>query len=169
MVDHLFNGSPGNPKLSAFLSRMHQANRGRLRIDHVNGTTICDMDSEKNAWLIRDQAVGPLKLFFRIWHNIDNCNLITMDLLDCDAWPIAQTHLAADFPMGPLQSAQGFSLIRCDIDAWNPCNKNAATNASGIQCGKMFDRLSGGQAAKFALAGSEFKISTSPGNSPAIS
>ena len=157
MVGHLFDGSPGNPQLSAFLSRMHQADRGRLGIDNVNGTTICDMDSEKNAWLIRDQAVGPLKLFFRIWHNIDNCNLITMDLLDCDAWPVAQTDLAPDFPIGPLQSVQGFSLIRCDIDAWNPCNKSAATNASGIQGRKMLDRLSGGHAAKFASGSSEFK------------
>src|ERR1041385_2615783 len=169
MVRHLFNGSPGNPKLSAFLSRMHEANRGRLGIDHVNGTTICHMDSEKNAGLIRDQAVGPLKLFFRIWRNIDKCNLITMDLLDCHTWPITQTQLAADFPMRGLQSSQGLGLIRGNVDAGNPRNKSAATNASGIQCRKMFDRGFAFHPERFACPSSQFKTLTLRASSPAIS
>ncbi len=89
MPGHFLNGSAGDPKLGALLSRMHQADRRRPGIDNVNRATIRDMDSKQNAWLLRNQAVEALKFFFRIWHNIDNCNLITMDLLDCDAWPIA--------------------------------------------------------------------------------
>ena len=63
--NHLSDRVCDDAKLGAFASGMHKADRGRFWVYDVNGATVSDVNAERDATLVREDAVAAGK--FETW------------------------------------------------------------------------------------------------------
>jgi hypothetical protein len=83
---------------------MNEPNRGRLWIDKINCATVGDMNAERDPALICDETIARGEMFVRLDRPIDNCNLVTMNLLSREQRPIAHADCATNFAMSCVKS-----------------------------------------------------------------
>ena len=57
-IDHLSDCIRDNSELGAFTAGMHQTDGRCFWIDDVNSATVCDVNAQRDAALIRDDAVA---------------------------------------------------------------------------------------------------------------
>ena len=116
---HLLNRFCSNCQLRTILPGMHQADRGRLWIDNVNGTAISDVNAERDPFLIRDNSITVRKLLVAIDGAIDYRYLVAVNLLCSKQRPISNPNLAAILAMDGLQSFERFGLVVRNINPGN--------------------------------------------------
>src|SRR6202171_3443833 len=109
-------------------------------IDNVNGAAIGDMDAERVLSLVGDKPVRASEMFVCLYGKIDNCNLITMDLLGRQQWPIAYANRAPDFCVGGVQTLQHLFLVMRDLDAGNSAREDVTTDFDRLARGKLLER-----------------------------
>src|SRR5439155_17384486 len=95
--NHLSDRVCDDAKLGAFSSGMHKANRRRFWIYDVNCATVSDVNAERDATLVRDDAVAAGK-FAAInsaedsgrYSGFDNGDVVSVDLFGGEQRPIAK-------------------------------------------------------------------------------
>ena len=96
---------------------MNEPNRGRLWIDNVDSAAVGDINAERDPALICNKPVATGEFLVRrdaaLWHPvgaarrpylIDNCNLVSVNLLGGEQRPIAHADCATNFTMSRLKS-----------------------------------------------------------------
>src|ERR1700730_8377667 len=109
-------------------------------IDNVNGTTVGYMNAERDPSLIGDEPVRAGEMFVRLYGKIDNCNLITMDLLGRQQRPIADTDGAPNFCVRRVQTLQHLFFVMRNIDARNAAREDVATDFDCFERRKLLER-----------------------------
>jgi hypothetical protein len=97
---------------------MHQANRRRFRIYDVNCAAVSDINAERDAALIGDNAIAAWK-FATInsaedsgrYSAIDNGDFVSVGLFGSEQWPIAKAGCVANFAMCGIEPLQHFGFI----------------------------------------------------------
>ena len=112
--NHLSDRVCDDAKLGAFASGMHKANRRRFWIYDVNCATVSDVNAERDAALIGDNAIarrgirGPQRPRLQL---IDNGDFVSVDLFGGEQRPIAKAGCVANFPMCGIEPLQHFGFI----------------------------------------------------------
>ena len=128
---HLRNCIRDDAELGAFASGMDQTDGRRFRIDNVNGTAVCDIDAQRDTAFTGNEpiAAGEFAAHIAAAAIVDNCDLISVDLLSSKQRPIAHSDCIANFAVGGFEPLQYFDLIGRNIDSWNSSRKNVTTDA----------------------------------------
>src|SRR5258705_9768365 len=116
--NHLFDPVCDDAKLGAFASRMHKANRRRFWIYDVNCATVSDVNAERDAALIGDNAIARGE-FATInstedsgrYSAFDNGDFVSVDLFGGEQRPIPKTGCVANFAMCGVEPLQHFGFI----------------------------------------------------------
>src|SRR6478735_3037944 len=114
---------------------MHQANCRRSWIYDVNCATVSDVNAERDAALIGDNAIAPGE-FATInsaedsgrHSTFDNGDFISVDLFGREQRPIVKARFLANFPMCGIEPLQHFGLIVGNVDAGNSLRENVTTD-----------------------------------------
>ena len=105
-IDHLLDRVRDDAELGAFASGMHKADRRRSRIYDVNCATVSDVNAERDATLVREDAVAAGK-FAAInsaedsgrYSAIDNSDFVSVDLFGGEQRPVPKAGCVTNFPM----------------------------------------------------------------------
>lgn len=112
-INHLSDRVRDDAELGAFASGMHKADRRRFRIDDVTRATVGDVNAERDAVLIRDNAVarGEFAAHRAAATAIDNGDVVSVDLFCSKERPIADPDRVANFTMRGVEPLQHFAFI----------------------------------------------------------
>jgi len=102
-LNHLRNCAGDNAELGAFTPGMCYTNSWRFWIDHVNRTAVSHVNAERDAALIRDDAVAAGEFFIAFHWRINECNLVSVNLFRGKQRPIAESSGIANALMGFLK------------------------------------------------------------------
>lgn len=135
VFNHLSDRICDDAERGAFSPGMDKANGRRFRIYNVHRATVRDVNTERDARLIGDDAVATGE-FAAInsagdsghYSAVDNCDLVSVDLLGCEQRPTVKTGCVANFVMGGIEPLQGFGFVVRDIDAGNSLRENVTTD-----------------------------------------
>ena len=72
---------------------MNEPDRRRLWIDNVNSAAVGDINAERDPALICNETIASGEMFVRLDRGIDDCNLVSVNLLGGKQWPIADAEL----------------------------------------------------------------------------
>ena len=116
--NHLSDRVCDDAKLGAFASGMHKANRRRFWIYDVNCATVSDVNAERDAALIGDNAIAAGK-FATInsaedsgrYSAINNGDFVSVDLFGGEQRPIPKAGCVANFAMCGIEPLQDFGFI----------------------------------------------------------
>ena len=127
--NHLSDRVCDDAKLGAFASGMHQANCRRFWIYDVNCATVSDINAERDAALIGNNAIarGEFAAHRAAATAVDYCNFITVDLFGGEQRPITKAVCLANFPMYGIEPLQHFGFIVGDVEAGNSLYENVTT------------------------------------------
>jgi hypothetical protein len=97
---------------------MHKANRRRFWIYDVNRATVSDVNAERDAALIGDDAIARGK-FAAInssedsgrYSTVDNGDFVSVDLFGGEQRPIAKAGCVANFAMCGVEPLQDLGFI----------------------------------------------------------
>ena len=111
--DHLPDRVWNDAKLGALASGMHKAGRGRFWIYDINCATVCDVNAERDAALIGDNAIARGEFAARraAATAIDYCDFVSMDLFGGEQRPIPKAGCVANFAMCGVEPLQHFGFI----------------------------------------------------------
>ena len=117
------------PSDRTFASGMHQANCRHFWIYDVNCATVSDINAERDAALIGDNAItgGEFAAHRAAATAVDYCNFITVDLFSGEQRPIAKAGCVANFAMCGIEPLQHFGFIVGDVDAGNSLDGSVTT------------------------------------------
>src|SRR6188472_313308 len=126
---HLSDRVCHDAKLGSFASGMHKANRRRFRIHDVNRATVCDVNAERDATLIRNNAIarGEFAAHSAAATAVDYRNFMTVDLFGGEQRPLAHADCVANFLMCSVEPLQHFGFIVGDVDSGNSLCENVMT------------------------------------------
>ena len=118
VFDHLSDRVCDDAKLGAFASGMHQPNCRRFWIYDVNCATVSDVNAERDAALIGDNAIAAPE-FATInsaedsgpYSAIDNGDFVSVDLFGGEQRPIAKAGCVANFAMCGVEPLEHFGFI----------------------------------------------------------
>jgi hypothetical protein len=108
---------------------MDQSDRGRPRINNVNGGAVSHVDTEQNATLICDKTVAARKCFVGGKRSIDYRDVVPVHLFRGDERQAIESEPLPDFLMDVLELLQCFRLVTVDGYSRNALDKRAITNA----------------------------------------
>ena len=111
--NHLSDRVCNDAKLGAFAAGMHKANRGRFWIDDVNCATIGDVNAERDAALIGDNAIarGEFAAHRAAATAVDYSDVASVDLFGGEQRPTAKAGCVANFLMCGVEPLQNFGFI----------------------------------------------------------
>ena len=91
--------------LGAFASGMRKTDRRRFWIDNVNCAAVGDVNPQRDATLIGDDAVaaGEFAAHRAAATTIDNCDFVAVNLFGGKERPIADADCVADFAMRGIE------------------------------------------------------------------
>ncbi len=142
-INHLPDRIRDNPELSAFATGMRQTDSRRFWIDNVNGAAIGDVNAERDAPLIGDDAVaagefcagrvGALRRPDAAARRpyLNNCDFVPVNLFGGKERPIADADCVANFVMRGVEPLQHFRFIMRNLDAGNSLGENVTTDSGG--------------------------------------
>lgn len=116
MFGHRSDGVRDDAELSAFLPRMHQADRIAHGIGEINGAAIRDVNAEAKAALICDQAITAVKTLVLRGRPIDKTDALSVHLLRDNEGRAAESMSPPDFPMNAVQPSERFHFIVRHLD-----------------------------------------------------
>jgi hypothetical protein len=142
VIDHLPDRVRYNAELGAFAAGMNQAYSGRFWIENVNRAAVSDVNTEHDTALIRDDAIAAAEFTAHriVATAIDNCDLVSVNLLRREQPPIANADGVANFVMRGLEPLQYFCLIVRNVDARNSLRKSVSADSDGAQRWKLLER-----------------------------
>jgi hypothetical protein len=116
--NHLSDRVCHDAKLGTFASGMHKASRRRFWIYDVNCATVSDVNAERDAALIGDNAIAPGE-FATInsakdsgrYSAFDNADFVSVDLFGGEQRPTAKAGCVANFLMCGVEPLQYFGFI----------------------------------------------------------
>jgi len=140
--NHLPDRVCDDAKLGAFASRMHQANRRRFWIQDVDCAAVGDVNAERDAALIGDNAIarGEFAAHRAAATAVDYCDVVTMDLFGGEQRPtptssrardfigVAKAGCVANFSMYDIEPLQHFGFIVGDVYPGNSLRENVTTD-----------------------------------------
>jgi hypothetical protein len=111
--NHLSDRVCDDAKLGAFAAGMHKANRRRFWIDDVNCATIGDVNAERDATLIGDNAIarGEFAAHRAAATAVDYTDVVSVDLFCGEQRPIPKAGCVANFLMCGVEPLQYFGFI----------------------------------------------------------
>src|SRR5437588_6719766 len=122
---------------------MDQTDRWRFRINNVNRAAVGDVNAEHDTALIGDDSIAAREFADRLDarrpYLIDDCDLVSVNLLSGKQWPIADADCIANSAMRRIQPLQHFDFIMRYIDAWNSLRKSVTTDSDRAQRRKLFE------------------------------
>jgi hypothetical protein len=138
-LNHLCNCVADDAEFGAFASGMHQTDGWRFWIDNVNRATVGDVNAHRDPGLICNESIAPGEMFVRIDRCIDNCNLVSVNLLGGEQPPTADANCVANFAMSCLKSPECLGFAMRNIDAWDSSREDVSTNSARIDRGELLD------------------------------
>ena len=100
-INHLPDRVRNDAELGAFAPGMHQTDGRCFRIDDVKSAAVGDINAERDAALIRDDAIaaGEFAAHRAAATAIDNRDFVSVNLLRGEQWPVAYANCVANFAM----------------------------------------------------------------------
>jgi len=109
--NHLSDRVCDDTELGAFASGMHQAYRRSFRIYNVKRAAVRDVNAERDAAFIGDNAIAAWKFAAinsaadsRRYSGTDKFDFISMNLLRCEQRPVTKAGCVANFPMCGIEA-----------------------------------------------------------------
>ena len=128
--NHLSDRVCDDAKLGAFAAGMHKADRRCIWIDDVNRATVCDINAERDAALIGDDAIAAansrptgLRLQLSITAMLSPwiCSAV-------NSGQFAKAGCVSNFAMCGIEPLEHFGFIVGDVDAGNSLRENVTTD-----------------------------------------
>jgi len=140
--NHLSDRVCNDAKLGAFAPGMYQADRRRFWIYDVDCAAVGDVNAERDAALIGDNAIarGEFAAHRAAATAVDYCDVVTMDLFGGEQRPtptssrardfigVAKAGCVANFSMYDIEPLQHFGFIVGDVYPGNSLRENVTTD-----------------------------------------